>query len=416
MRTKILVSFQTFPHSSNTDNITESDDRILFPRQHHGNIEPPRHTKDHDPLDNTDTSLHTQAYSWEWGAFPQPSPIQTHFTTSFIKGKAKALDTVHDEPDENERILTRSRSVPPELEASPHSVHTSLPSLDSDHDHDNYPPRERRPSACSDTDTFGSGGRLTALCTDPTKFRVSIHDGMSIFELSLVERREVFHGDNEVEAACVFDAGLVDYHRFVGDDSIVSDTRLVIKWNGGQYITREDESPLMNALKIWRQSSATDGLVDDPPTSPSPPQEEFSPASLAYDTDQPKRSGPEPLVPPSRQLTSSSWVRWWSRSRDISIAEQPPLREAATIPFNTVSAQHSVNLHNHPYGHVQKLPTSTLSTLRTHASASAPPGTPAPPQSPITKPVDVLVPTQPQTQKRYAKTLRLTSDQLVKFL
>lgn len=326
------------------------------------------------------------------------------------------MHAVHDEPDENERILTRSRSVPPELEASPRSVHTSLPSLNSDHDHDNYPPHEHQPLACSDTDTFGSGGRLTALRTDPTKFQVSIHGGATMFELSLVERREVFHGDNEVEAARMFDAGLVDYHCFVGDDNIVGDTRLVIKWNGGQYVTREDESPLMNALKIWRQSSATDGLVDDAPTPPSPPQEESSLASPAGDTGQPKRSDSEPPVPPSRQLTSSSWVRWWSKSRDIPISEQPPLREAATIPFDTVSAQYSVHLHDHPYGHMQKLPTSTLSTLRTHASASAPPGTPAPPQSPVTKAVDMPVPAQPQTQKRYAKTLRLTSDQLVKLL
>ena len=116
----------------------------------HQHISPidPWHTKDHDLLDNTSTPLHTPAYSWEWGAFPQPSPI--HFATPFI---AKALNTAHDEPDENERILMRSRSVPPELEASPHVAHTSLPALDGDHDHDNYPPCERQPPTRSDTDT-----------------------------------------------------------------------------------------------------------------------------------------------------------------------------------------------------------------------------------------------------------------------
>lgn len=221
----------------------------------------------------------------------------------------------------------RSRSVPPELEGSPHSVHTSLPSLDGDHDHD-----DRRSFVPSDTDTFGAGGRLSALSTDPTKFRVSIDSGTTVFELSLVEERQVFHGHDEVEAARVFEAGLVDYHRFVGDDSIVNDARLVIKWNGGQYIAREDSSPLMGALTIWREASATDGLVDDASTPPSRPQEESAPTPPEEDTDP-----LTPPVPPSRQSTSSSWVRWWSRSRDIPIAEHPSLREATTIPFNAVS-------------------------------------------------------------------------------
>ncbi|KAL4076421.1 Lipin/Ned1/Smp2-domain-containing protein [Scleroderma citrinum] len=376
---------------------TESDDQIPFPQQHHNSSpeHPPRHTQDHDSLDDTTTSLHPQAYSWEWGAFPQPSPVQSRMNLPFSKGKTKAFNTTraHDEPDDNERILTRSRSVPPELEASPHSVHTPLPSLDSDHGHS---PPERSPSPHGDLDAFGSGGRLAALRTDPTKFRVSIDSGTTVFELSLVEGRHIFHSNDEVEAARVFETGLVDYHRFIDDDSVLTDERLVIKWNGGQYITREDGSPLMSALRIWRASSATDGLVDDSPSSTpsSQPQEEDSLASPEQGIDQSQRSGSEPPVPPSRQSTSSSWVRWWSRSSNIPDAERPSLREASTIPFGA------------------KLPRSTLSAPRTHAPASAPPGTPAPPHSPVTKPVDMPVPTQTQTQKRYAKTLRLTSDQL----
>lgn len=67
------------------------------------------------------------------------------------------MDTVHDELDENERVLTRSRSVPPELEASPHSFDTSLPSLDTP-----PPLQEESPPAPADS-TERSGSELPVL-------------------------------------------------------------------------------------------------------------------------------------------------------------------------------------------------------------------------------------------------------------
>ncbi|KAI6152489.1 LNS2-domain-containing protein [Pisolithus tinctorius] len=317
-------------------------------------------SKDRPSLDGNSTPPRLQEYSWEWGAFPQPSPVQTHFTPSFVKGKSK-------------RGLTRSRSVPPELEGSPHSVRMSLPPIASDADHD--APCERNFTLYTEPEEFGAGGRLAASRSDPTKFRVSIDGKIATFELSLVETPEVFHGRDEVETARAFEAGVIDYHRFVGDENLANDERLVIKWNGGQYITREDRSPLMDALNMWRASSPPGGLIDDSP-SPSPSQVQ-SPSSS--DEEELRRSEFRPPAP----LPGSSWVRWWSRSKDIPEAERPVLREATTIPFMHPSAT-------------------------TGKPASAPPGTPAATQSPVPKPVDQPIPTKPEPQKRYAKTLRLT--------
>ncbi|KAG6329330.1 hypothetical protein ID866_9759 [Astraeus odoratus] len=363
---------------------------IPFPSPCHSAEPSPRPPTDRNSLDDTSNPIHMQEYSWDWGAFPQPSPVQSRFNSPFIKSGAKALD---DEPDENERILTRSRSVPPELEGSPHSVHTPLPPIDGEYDTGSH---ERSPSLRTEPDEFGSGGRLAARRADPTKLQVFISGRSIEFELGLVEGRQVFRERDEVEAARAFQAGILDYRRFIYDEDIVNDERLVIKWSGGRYITREDGSPLMSALKLWRASSSPDSFLDDTPC-PSPPSSSQERHSLpqADDETQPMLSGSElPSAPSRKMTTSSSWVRWWSRSRDIPDPERPPLRETATLPLDAT------------------LPKSVRTTIRAQASASAPPGTPAPTQSPVTKPVDAPVPIELPTQKRYAKTLRLTSDQL----
>lgn len=367
------------PHSYE-GNETAPHNRIPFPL--------PGSSKGRPSLDGNSTPPRLQEYSWEWGSFPQPSPVQTHFTPSFVKGKSKAIDDTQDDSEDSDRGLMRSRSVPPELEGSPHSVRMSLPPIASDADND--APCERNFTLYTEPEEFGAGGRLAASRSDPTKFRVSIDGKIATFELSLVERPGVFHGRDEVETARAFEAGIIDYHRFVDDENLVNDERLVIKWNGGQYITREDRSPLMDALNMWRASSPPEGLIDDSP-SPSPSQVQ-SPSSS--DEEELRRSEFRPPAPlPGRSATmSSSWVRWWSRSKDIPEAERPVLREATTIPFHA------------------KFPHSPSAT--TGKPASAPPGTPAATQSPVPKPVDQPIPTKPEARKRYAKTLRLTSDQL----
>ncbi|KAF9226906.1 LNS2-domain-containing protein [Gyrodon lividus] len=331
-------------------------------------------------VEGSGSSLSVQEYSWEWGAFPQPSPHQAHFAPSTLKGKAKGGDEARQEADEDDIILMRSQSVPPELEGSPHTIRSPLPPAD---DQDNEPsplPLHRDPEADDSEKGFGSGGRMTALHDDQTKFQVWIEGNTVEFELSLVCSRDVFHGRDEVEAAHAFQQGIIDYPQLMANESSVRDERLVIRWTGGQYITREDGSPLMDALQLWWTSAASEDHLTElpsPPPSPSPP--------LSADgREKPKRADSEPPEAPSRKPAPSSWVRWWSRSRDVIESERPPLREVATVPLD------------------QKLHKPT------HVPSRTPPAISAADKPPIMKPL----PETERTQKKFAKTLRLSSDQL----
>jgi phosphatidate phosphatase LPIN len=185
-----------------------------------------------------------QEYSWEWGAFPQPSPMKQSFGKGRFdstKGKSKArLEPLESEDDidlamninENpsELGLMRSQSVPPELDGSPTTKRRELPAQD-------IPPEV----SGHDLGSFGAGGRLTSSRQNPTRIGVHIEGKTVRFELSIVDsdeskggNRKVFDGRDEVEAASLFDKGKVDYRRFLDDETVVHDDRLILKWAGGQ--------------------------------------------------------------------------------------------------------------------------------------------------------------------------------------
>ena len=207
--------------------------------------EPPPDHDEQQPHDVRDgpslPPMPVQEYSWEWGAFPQPSPMKKSFGKSrfdSIKGKGKArLDTLDSEDDMElptnidedlpELCLMRSQSVPPELDGSPTTKRRELPAQDM-------------PSGGSEG-SFGAGGRLTSSRQNPTRFGVYIEGKTVAFELSIVDStelkggtRKVFDGRDEVEAASLFEKGKVEYRRFLDDEGIVHDERLVLKWAGGQ--------------------------------------------------------------------------------------------------------------------------------------------------------------------------------------
>lgn len=280
-------------------------------------------------------SLPVREYSWEWGAFPQPSPLQTHFTSSVLGTKG---DNTRPAVDEDELVLKRSRSVPPELDGSPHTILSPLPRVDVNDDEPFLPSptgeyKEDKP--------FGSGGRITARHDDRTKFQVWMDDTLVDFELSLVASHDPFHTQDEEESGRTFDEGIVDYERLIADENLARDERLVMRWIGKQYITRREQSPLMDALPLWVSMAREDRLaaLPTPPASPSPPpsRTEREPFSSSDERGELKRADSEPPGVPTRQSTSSSWVRWWSRSRDIPDSERPVLREAGTMPLDQVN-------------------------------------------------------------------------------
>lgn len=156
---------------------------------------------------------------------------------------------------------TRSRSVPPDLEGSPsRSRRRPRGVMDYPEDEGEY---AESPVAANEVVGFGAGGRLSASESDPAKFTVTIEGKKVGFELSLVSdspsdedeseargRRDrdgssggarMFDRRDEVEAARLFGKGQIDLNRFLEDETVVSDPRLVIRWAGDQSVSTQKE-------------------------------------------------------------------------------------------------------------------------------------------------------------------------------
>ncbi|EJD53633.1 LNS2-domain-containing protein [Auricularia subglabra TFB-10046 SS5] len=177
------------------------------------------------------------------------------------------------------------------------------------------------------------------------------------FELSLC-------GDEKTDDA--FARRQVSYRQFLDDENVVRHPGLVIRWNF-RYISRSDTSPLFAALVSWREVAL--GLrraatIEDEPLSSS---DEREPLSVS--------------APAQTARTTSTWSRWWRGSRKQSSTEtilptsRPTLKVAASEPM-----------------------VAALSDIE--------------PASPPRAPQSLPLSPAPGPQKRYVKTLRLTSDQL----
>lgn len=176
-----------------------------------------------------------------------------------------------------------------------------------------------------------------------------------------------------------------------------------------RYITRQDESPLMNALVLWRDTAlSTRGARSSAnrPSSPYSDEDEMKsggedePLSEGEAQKEDGKDLQQPGTAPAHRPTSSSWVRWWSRSgskkepSEIQ-AKPPPLVGSTSKP----PIPSSTNSFNSSYPNVINQQPSAIP----FPSSKPPPGQRS---SDKEKP----------HRKRYAKTLRLTSDQLVSFL
>ena len=177
--------------------------------------------------------LPVQEYSWEWGGFPQPSPMKLSFGKGrfdSMKGKGKirmdSLDSTNDlDPDGRDEepfdASFRSRSVPPELDGSPTLARNELPDENG---------------AVDSPGHFGAGGRLSAKRGKPVEFRLNIEGKTTPFELSLVDDTGIFHGQDELLAGDLFEKGKIDFRKFMEDENLVHHDKLVINWAGGQYV------------------------------------------------------------------------------------------------------------------------------------------------------------------------------------
>ena len=171
----------------------------------------------------------TEEYTWDWGNFPQKTPIRTTFAhvhphgaltgvsadLSTRKGKGRMMSEVPDA----QYALTRAALAE----------------------------RERTPDTDADADSapYGYGGRLTVDRSDPTRFRVFIEGRTIEFELAIVTRdtpegRKLhagsLGGEDEVDDFQSFEQNKVDFERFLNDESVVRDENLVLRWAGDKYV------------------------------------------------------------------------------------------------------------------------------------------------------------------------------------
>ena len=183
----------------------------------------------------------------------------------------------------------------------------------------------------------------------------------------------------------------------------------------------------MDALHTWRESALEDKrpLLSSRPASPQPLSED---ESVKSDGDEPSNRRIKRIstdtpsatakvgkdAAAARNPTSSSWVRWWSRSRRAETT-RPDLGHTNSEPSApAVCLLSCTSLEYSPLQQVQPTvgPLDGASLHRTPTSASAPPIPVLAPNDPSSVALDTA---QPDEHKRFAKTLRLTSDQLVRF-
>ncbi|KAG8965035.1 hypothetical protein FRC00_012934 [Tulasnella sp. 408] len=332
-------------------------------------------------------------YTWEWGAFPTRSPARPTF-----KPLVRDDASVHVGPSHLGQSVTTAEDV--DGDSARHKPSSSTAEDES-------------------SSSFGKGGQLFPDSTERDMFWVSIEAKRFSFQLSLCDndegrRRRI----DDLESARWFDDEKVEYARLLADPDFAASEQLVMKW-GDRFITKRDNSPLMNALLRWRHN-----MKPLPEHQPRPP--------LPSSASDPERSPPiSPGLPASnapmsardKRASGSSWARWWSRSR---AAEQEQEPTAATAAGTTASAI-GVPGEGTVTGRPALAPTASapadldMPEVPTPASPPMEPAKTAPASinvstaSTISRPESpsaASTTTPPAKHKNYVKTLRLSSDQL----
>jgi phosphatidate phosphatase LPIN len=176
-----------------------------------------------DETNKHDVINPVQEYSWDWGAFLQPSAKPAYLGTGTEsagntwapKGRRKLrrrIDPGSLQPDERKYGMEDDEKF-------------LFPSID---------PKEAEPNG------FGAGGKLLPSKSDPSKLIVAIEGRKIEFEVSLVPALDtnpnLFNGLDEVSAQQEFDDGKIDYHKLLEEEDLVDDHRLVILWVGDLYV------------------------------------------------------------------------------------------------------------------------------------------------------------------------------------
>ena len=206
-----------------------------------------------------------QEYSWEWGAFPTPSPMKTTFGKG---GRIERVESVNnsamkefwtpsddeervgrsgfprlapsDSTKEGERLTpmpipasARSRSVPPLLEASEDLQSSSRGYKEyEDLKHQWQEEHLRRGSAPSIEETLegivSTEGTLNASAQDGDMFVLCLQEHKISFQLSLLPVDD--------DSVALFDSRLISVQRFLDDENVLGDPRLVLRIRGRECV------------------------------------------------------------------------------------------------------------------------------------------------------------------------------------
>ncbi|BGP52629.1 lipin Ned1 [Rhodotorula sphaerocarpa] len=194
----------------------------------------------------------------------------------------------------------------------------------------------------------------------PMQFSLKSGGTVFVFELSLCGSDGLEHL-SKAAAERLFADHQVSFNNFLEQDAIPENPDLVVKFSG-RYLTWDNASPVLASLAIYRKS-----LVVRPEHHKPLPRDESG-----GDTAKRHRRG---------------WSLWWGRGRS---APPPDVASTSSLPTEETSS-------------VATPPTSVPASPR-----SLPEDAISPPVAPV---ADDDFPAEDNT-KHYAKTLRLTSDQL----
>jgi len=153
-----------------------------------------------------------------------------------------------DESEEEQKQHTshgRSRSVPPVLDGR--TIREKGRAYKEYEDFENSGEEERGDEAIEDNDRrswkrlstlnlgipTGYGGILSPNEHDSTLFHLSLDGKIITFQLGLVSFEDVKEEDGMTQ---MFDQYQVDFSRFLDDEGVVQDPRLVVRWDGNQFV------------------------------------------------------------------------------------------------------------------------------------------------------------------------------------
>ncbi|KAI5114734.1 hypothetical protein M0805_002921, partial [Coniferiporia weirii] len=254
-----------------------------------------------------------------------------------------------------------------------------------------YPsPPSTPPTPASELQSFGGNAELTADEDNGRRFLVTFDGRTHEFALSICE----LSGDEDESVDLRrFREGQVSFRRFMKFPAVVQDRNLVMKWND-RYITRQDGSSLMDCLVEWREAALAKPIN-----------------ARALEEEEPLSSSDEREPDTTRERTTpkktSSWVRWWRSSRTDPQPQQSP-RTPSFTPGRGRSGDTRGDAQ-HP-----GLVPSNSAPVDVDPRATTPMPFPSMDSLPKARSAteDDGLRLGLRSRKRFAKTLRLTSDQL----